>query len=143
VEELFENAVSNLQNKITDKGITLQLQCDHPDVTIPGDGNLIRICFERLIDNSVKYSNPGTEVWVKITSVEQSITCEFIDQGRGFQPGILDNPFQAFVNYAEHVDQNTGLNMLLIKYIMDAHGGRIELKNNPDKGATVKLIFNL
>jgi two-component system sensor histidine kinase/response regulator len=143
VEELFENAGSTLQKKITDKGISLQLSCNRPEIAIPGDRALIQICFERLIDNSVKYSKTGTEVWVKINATEQEITCEFIDQGRGFQPGILDNPFQAFVNHAEHVDQNTGLNILLIKYIMDAHSGRIELMNNPDKGATVKLVFNL
>ena len=142
IEELFGNAVSNLQNKATDKGIIIQLKSNRPDASISGDRKLIQICFERLTDNAVKYSNPGTEVWVKITATGQEITCEFIDQGRGFSSKILDNPFQTFVNYSEHVDQNTGLNLLLIKYIMDVHRGRIELSNNPDKGATVRLIFN-
>lgn len=143
VDELFTTAVSGLQKKITDKGIVVQLDCNFQSLSIPGDRKLIQICFERLIDNAVKYSNPGTAVWVKITASGQEITCEFIDQGRGFNSNILDNPFQAFVNYAEHVDQNTGLNLLLIKYIMDVHQGRIELSNNAVKGATVRLVFNL
>ena len=42
----------------------------------------------------------------------------------------------------EHIDQNTGLNLALIKLIMDAHNGQIEVRNNQPMGATVKLTFN-
>ena len=67
--------------------------------------------------------------------------CEFIDHGPGFSPVALDNLYKLFWVGDGHVDQNRGLNLALIKLIMDAHDGRIEVMNNQPKGATVRLIF--
>jgi K+-sensing histidine kinase KdpD len=72
---------------------------------------------------------------------QQSTVCEFIDNGAGFPPKILENPFLPFVNAEKHIDKNSGLNLLLLKLIMDAHQGQIEIFNNQQKGATVSLTF--
>jgi K+-sensing histidine kinase KdpD len=78
---------------------------------------------------------------ITIRQFENKVLCEFIDSGSGFKKEVLENPFRLFSNTSEHVDENTGLNLLLIKYIMDAHNGQIEIYNNESKGATVRLTF--
>ena len=55
---------------------------------------------------------------------------------------MLDTPFQIFGLGEKHVDQNTGLNLALIKLIMEAHEGKIEISNNQTKGAKVRLTFS-
>ena len=40
-----------------------------------------------------------------------------------------------------HIDQNKGLSLSLVKFILDAHKAKIEVRNNDDKGATVKLTL--
>ena len=140
-QELFRNTTAHLKEKIDIKNITFHFRQDTSFDFIKGDKELITICFQRLVENSVKYSPVGGEVAISVFSDEQSTVCEFIDNGTGFPPKILENPFLPFVNAENHIDKNTGLNLLLIKLIMDAHQGRIEIFKNLNKGATVRLTF--
>jgi len=142
LEELFSKTTSHIQDKINAKNITVHLHHDLSVNSITGDNELINICFHRLFDNSVKYSPDGGEVAIRVLPNEQSTVCEFTDNGNGFPQKVLENPFLPFGHGEKHIDQNTGLNLLLIKLIMDAHHGQIEIFNNQHKGATVRLIFN-
>jgi K+-sensing histidine kinase KdpD len=69
-----------------------------------------------------------------------STIIEFIDNGTGFSALALKNLFHFFAVGDKHIDKNNGLNLALIKLIMDAHKGEISVRNNK-VGSTVKLIF--
>jgi two-component system sensor histidine kinase/response regulator len=142
IDELVAISIKRLEDKIQAKGILVLLQKDQTIDEIRGDWELLQNCFKQLIDNSVKFSENNDVVIIKVFPENQSTVCEFIDNGSGFIPGILDNPYRFFGIGNRHVDQNTGLNLALVKLIMDAHHGSIEVRNNQTKGSTVKLIFN-
>ena len=142
IDELVAISIKRLEDKIQAKGILVLLQKDQTIDEIRGDWELLQNCFKQLIDNSVKFSENNDVVIIKVFPENQSTVCEFIDNGSGFIPGILDNPYRFFGIGDRHVDQNTGLNLALVKLIMDAHHGSIEVRNNQTKGSTVKLIFN-
>ena len=142
LDDLVNTTKKRLQDKIQAKGITVLLLTDHIIDQIKGDWELLQICFDQLVDNSIKYSADNEVVAVKVFSENQSTICEFIDNGSGFATEILNNPYRLFVIGDRHVDQNTGLNLALIKLIMDAHDGNIVIQNNQTNGATVKLTFN-
>jgi two-component system, sensor histidine kinase and response regulator len=141
LNELFNKTTEHNQDEINAKNITVHFQQDKSFDIIKGDKELITICFQRLVENSVKYSPVGGEVVIRVFADEQSTVCEFIDNGTGFPLKILENPFLPFVNAEQHIDKNNGLNLLLIKLIMNAHQGQIEIFNNENKGATVRLTF--
>lgn len=141
IKELFTNSILFLQEKTKKKSITIRLQNNSISDFLIGDRELIQICFDRLLDNSVKYSPGDSAVTLNVNSKDNSVVCDFIDYGAGFNQNILEDPFRPFSNYKEHIDENTGLNLLLIKYIMDAHNGQIEINNNESKGAIVRLTF--
>jgi two-component system sensor histidine kinase/response regulator len=65
---------------------------------------------------------------------------EFIDKGSGFSQLALKNLYSFFGVGDKHIDENTGLNLALVKLIMNAHEGDIIVSNN-EVGVTVKLIF--
>ena len=142
VDELITITKKHLQDKIRTKGFTVLLNKDQSIDEIKGDRELVQICFDQLIDNSVKFSANNDGIIVNVFPENHTTICEFIDNGSGFIPGILDNPYRFFGIGDRHVDQNTGLNLALVKLIMDAHHGSIEVRNNQTKGATVKLTFN-
>jgi two-component system sensor histidine kinase/response regulator len=141
-DALIDKTIVLFQKKIKAKGITFLFQKDQAIEKIKADSELIQICFEQLIDNLVNYSPYNEKIVIKIFAEEQSTICEFIDNGSGFTDKILDNPFIIFGIGDKHIDRNTGTNLALIKLIMDAHKGKIEVRNNLTKGATVTLIFN-
>jgi two-component system sensor histidine kinase/response regulator len=141
VDELVMITKKHLQEKLQAKGFSLIVHKDQSIEEIRGDRELVQICFDQLIENSLKFSANNDVVILKVFSENQSIICEFIDNGSGFPTKILNNPFRFFELGDRHVDQNTGLNLALIKLIMDAHQGKIEVQNNQTKGATIKLTF--
>ena len=54
----------------------------------------------------------------------------------------MQNLFKLFAPGEQHVDQNEGLGLALVKLIMDAHKGEIKVRNNSGaKGAIVELVF--
>jgi K+-sensing histidine kinase KdpD len=65
----------------------------------------------------------------------------FIDQGCGFSENALKGLYKIFSPGEEHIDENVGLDLALVKMIMDAHGGSIMVTNNPAGGACVTLEF--
>ncbi|MEI7981479.1 MAG: hybrid sensor histidine kinase/response regulator [Bacteroidota bacterium] len=142
LHDLFNH--SNILHKeiIQKKKINVLLQNDPTLKVITGDKEFLQICFDCLIDNAVKYSSPDDVVVIKVYSDEKFTVCEFIDNGPGFSPDVLNNLFSLFRLGDGHIDQNTGLNLALIKLIMNAHQGQIEVVNTQPKGATVRLTFN-
>ena len=141
LHELFNTSNIHLQEKIRSKKTHILLQNDPSVSIIPGNGKYLQVCFDSLIENAVKYSPPDEVVIVKVYTDHEVIICEFTDNGPGFSSDALNNLFGLFSVGERHIDQNTGLNLALIKLIMNAHQGQIEVMNNQPKGATVRLTL--
>ena len=138
--ELFDQTSTRLRDKIQSKNIDILL--NDPGVSlVQGNSKFLQICFDCLVDNAVKYSSPDEVVIVKVYQDNTFIVCEFIDNGPGFSPVALKNLYKLFWVGDGHIDQNTGLNLSLVKLIMNAHQGQMEVCNNHPKGATVRLTF--
>ena len=142
ISDLIRDLEGRLKQDIAAKQISVNIRLDPAVDTLKGDMELIRICFEQIALNSVKYSPFNGEVGIHVFADGQSTICEFVDNGDGFPESILSNPFMVFVLGSGHHDNTTGLNLAIIKLIMDAHQGRIEIGNEQPRGATVKLTFN-
>ena len=142
IADLVTQLKGRLEKEIGAKQITLNIQQDPAVDSISGDLELLHICFEQIAGNSVKYAPFGGTVGIKVIADGRATVCEFIDNGDGFPEKILSNPFMIFGLGDRHMDNNTGLSMALIKLIMDAHHGQIEICNNQPKGAKVRLTFS-
>lgn len=131
-----------LEKKIKSKNVQIHLQNSSKLKAIPGNRKYIQLCFDYLTDNAVNFSPPDAVVVINVFSDDKFTVCEFTDDGPGFSSDALTNLFKLFWVGDRHNGQNSGLNLALIKLIMDAHHGQIEVCNNQPKGATVRLTFN-
>ena len=142
LQELLITAIRKHEDKIRSKSIQVIIQNDHAIGGITVEASLVELCFEILIDNAIKYSPNNEVVTIRIVPGGQtSIIVEFIDRGPGFSGLAFDRLFNIFTLSDKHIDENTGLNLALVKLIMDAHQAEISVKNNPDAGATLTLVF--
>lgn len=141
VNDLVAKSRNHLYEIIRAKEINLIHNKNQFPALIIGDAELLQICFDQLIDNSVKFSAAGSDVFINVYSEALTTVIEFADSGIGFPQEILNKPFRFFDLGERHIDKNTGLNLALVKLIMDAHSGQIGIFNNEKKGATVRLIF--
>jgi two-component system OmpR family sensor kinase len=108
---------------------------------VGGNEKLMKNCFQGVVENAVEYSPDGGEISILPVAENSYRGCEITDHGPGFNEQSLKNLFTLFGVADQHVDENVGLDLCLAKMVMDAHGGKVEVRNNPGGGASVKLLF--
>jgi len=100
---------------------------------------LNRIVTE-LIDNALKFSQPGTSVHLLYEAVDSVTLLEVSDQGTGFDPGI--QKFGAFEQFNRKLQeqQGLGLGLYIAQTLVNATRGTLLIHSTPGKGtrATVK-----
>lgn len=141
VDELLEFVRQRQSDQIQLRNMSVIVDGAIDTITIYGERNLLEVCFESLLDNALKYSPTGSKLNILIESKDGHIICTFIDQGREFTTETLSNIFELLTLNEKQLEDNETLDIALVKLIMDAHLGKIEVSNNENGGATIKLIF--
>lgn len=124
--------------------------CRHPfNTSIPADLPLVSLdavliaqVITNLLDNACKYSPPGSPIEISITLAGQFVEFSVKDCGIGIPEEDLERVFDKFyrVQRQESIT-GTGLGLSICKGIIEAHNGRIQAKNNPDRGVTVTFVL--
>jgi two-component system sensor histidine kinase/response regulator len=128
-----------LQDKIRSGNISIGIDEITIESNIQGDKKLMQICFESILDNVFRYSNQNSEATINITSDAERVTFDFINKEPAFIKEVSKNLNKVFAPGKYFSEQNFGLDLALIKIIMDAHKGLISVRNNDAEGAVVSL----
>ena len=110
-----------------------------PDMVAECDPDLIRILFENLIGNAVKYSSrvDSPRVEVGQTEVHGQPTYYVRDTGAGFDPKYTDKLFVPFERLHDSEEfEGTGIGLANVHRIVQRHGGRVWAVGELGKGAT-------
>ena len=126
----------------TSKGISVQLEleADLPPLWI--DGRRFDQVLNNLICNAVKYSNPGSTVWVSVRRVGDEVIFAVQDKGRGIPPDLqarLFRPFSKGGSPGTGGERATGLGLAIVRRIAEAHGVRIWIESAEGKGSTFRV----
>ena len=114
-----------------------------PLPVVRGDRDRLWQVLVNLIDNAVKYSPPGDTVSVEAESTDGRVVIEVRDRGPGISPEHQRLIFEKFgrANVAEHAKPGTGLGLFIARSIAEAHGGELEVRSAPGRGATFRLTL--
>ncbi|MFA8437255.1 MAG: ATP-binding protein [Marinifilaceae bacterium] len=102
------------------------------------DHNKISQVLHNLLSNAIKYSNPNTDIEVRVTREKNHIKISVIDQGVGIPQNELHKVFQAFGKTSAQTTNNessTGLGLSIVKKIVEGHGGTISVESELGKGS--------
>ncbi len=136
---IFNEVAQIFENELKAKNLCLQTKFDVEYLYT--EPSLIELCLERMLKNAIRYSIPETTISVSVLNKNDCVQVTIADEGTGFPTKILENPFRLFNIGVEHLDEDKGISLVLIKLVMDAHGGKIEISNNENGGAKVCLCF--
>lgn len=116
-----------------------------PLPVVRGDRDRLRQVLVNLIDNAVKYSAPGDDVQVDVASSNGRVVIEVRDRGPGIPPEHQNAIFEKFgrVQVGDTAKPGTGLGLFIARSIAEAHGGSLEVRSAPDRGATFRLSLPL
>ncbi len=145
IGELFSSLTEDMNEyaKYCDIEIDWNLCDDCP--IINGNAELIRRVFANLIQNSIKYSNPGDLVEVTGQEEKDLFLLRVKDHGTGIKEEEIPKIFNMFFR-GENDRYNLrkdgiGLGLSLVKRIVDAHGGCIKVESEVHKGTTIEVRF--
>jgi two-component system sensor histidine kinase SenX3 len=95
-----------------------------------------------LIENAVKYSEPGTSVQVRARRVEDWIEISVADQGVGIPQRDLDRVFERFYRVdraRSRTTGGTGLGLSIVRHVASNHGGDVSVASVEGEGSTFVL----
>jgi len=146
--DIMEDVLGEFYLQLMEKKIKLAKKFPSRLPKIPADSQLVRIVFENLISNAIKYTpDEGTiEVEVSVSKKESLISARVSDSGYGIpkkqQHRIFTKLFRADNIIEKDVD-GTGLGLYLVKSIVDNSGGSIEFSSEENKGSTFVVRYPL
>lgn len=119
---------------------THQVTVEAPErpVLIRGDVLRLEQVISNLVSNALKYSPGGGPVRVRVEAAEGEALLSVQDRGIGIPPGDLPEIFVPFRRHtaAREVAPGAGLGLSVVRRIVAAHGGRIEVDSAPHAGST-------
>ena len=116
---------------------------DFEEAPIQGDSALIRQLVMIVLDNAVKFTDPGGQVRVSVSMLEGAPTFSVEDTGIGIKQEELSRVFQRFFRgeTARSRTEGAGLGLSIASWIAREHDANISLKSEPGKGTNVVVTF--
>lgn len=103
----------------------------------------VREVLTNLLSNALRYTPPGGEVKVGLREpsdgVEGGVTVFVQDSGAGIDPADLPHVFERF--YKSGDSGGMGLGLSIAKYLVEAHGGRIQAESEAGKGTRISFML--
>jgi signal transduction histidine kinase len=135
---MVEEICALLEQRCLDQGIRLTVECKDLQPVF-ADPKSIEEIFNNLISNAINYSPDGGEVRVSARRAGGQIHIQISDDGIGIPPEELPKIFDKFYRVKHPKTRTvtgTGLGLPIVKRVVEAHHGTIDVESVPDKGTT-------
>ncbi len=142
--EYVLSVVSNYRDKVTDHLFSVDVDPQLP--ILSADAGMLRRVLINLLDNAVKYSDPGSQVDVTAFVQDQMIVLEVSDRGMGVAPNDLDHIFEPFyrTRHAKTATQHgIGMGLALCRRIVEEHGGSISARLRHGGGLVIQIRLGI
>jgi NtrC-family two-component system sensor histidine kinase KinB len=132
--ELPLEAMEQLRPAFQSKGVVLKLDWKAGEARVQADAARLRHVFTNLLDNALRYTQPGGTVTVAGGVHAGSLRFSVADTGEGAAPEHLARLFDKFYRAPGQPGTGAGLGLAIAKEIVEAHGGSIEASSRPGQG---------
>ena len=144
IGELVEYAVDKLREQADAAGVELKVDIDAEIPLVSGHVRSIQRALGQLLDNAIKFSPDGGEVFIKVAREIGGAKVSIRDQGIGIADDILPHIFDRFFHLdkiGEDLYGGLGLGLSITKQVIEQHNGRIEVESKPGKGSTFSIFL--
>lgn len=142
--ELFHAIMRDWEKRFAAKQLKSHLNFPGDLPHLQADENRLQEVIYNLLDNAVKYSEPGGTVSLRAEVVADRVRISVADQGVGIRETDLPRIFERFYRADKARSRElggTGLGLSIVKHIVQLHGGTVEAASEPDKGTTISVFL--
>jgi two-component system, OmpR family, phosphate regulon sensor histidine kinase PhoR len=144
VNELLDEVKENFELHHLEKGGAIHIELNAVNHIIQADAVHLTNVIYNLLENAVKYCESVPNITIQTRNEKQGIWIEIEDNGIGIKKENLTLIFDKFYRVPTgnlHNVKGFGLGLYYVKLIVDAHGGKVNVKSTPGKGTTFSLFF--
>jgi len=144
LNEIVLQTLKMMQYQFKLQKFSVESILSNEEKTIHADKDALEEALINLISNSIKYSRDKKVIRVSTYPKDDSMALAVEDEGIGIDKKDLDDIFNPFFRTDSKEVQRTGgagLGLSIVKHIMDAHKGKIEVQSEPGKGSRFTLLF--
>ena len=142
VDALVEEVLADLEPLAQEKDINLVEKCD--EMTMIGSDILIYRLVYNLVENAIKYNNPGGQVIVTALQQGEHKKIMVEDTGNGIPKDLRERIFEPFFRIDKSRSRalgGVGLGLALVREIVRVHDGNITVRDNDAGGTTFEVVF--
>ncbi len=144
LHEIIEDIQPQIQAMANEHKITMHLLANLPPINV--DPKRIAQVLVNLVHNASTYTPEGTEITISAGVKGGFMQVNVADQGPGIPQAERKRVFEAFrrgANVENSPVKGAGLGLAICKGLVEAHGGRIWIKNKNTPGATISFTIPL
>ncbi|MFP4201062.1 MAG: sensor histidine kinase [Bacillota bacterium] len=131
-----------VSDRIRDKGVNVEVVGNSK---WPVQADWIEVALQNLVQNALKYvPSPGGEIRVEISERDDRLVIHVDDNGPGIPSADQPHIFERFYRVDKARDRRTGgsgLGLSIVKQVVEAHGGEIEVTSAPGSGTRFTMVL--
>ncbi len=135
---LVGEAVADFVPMAEAQGVKLSWEPAQEAAYVLGDRQRLGQVLSNLLSNAIKFTPRGGSVRVKMTHQGDLIETAVHDTGRGIEADAIPSLFTRYTRLDEDGDEakGTGLGLLIVREIVEAHGGEVGVESQQGRGST-------
>ncbi|WP_171016903.1 sensor histidine kinase [Pseudalkalibacillus caeni] len=140
---LVSRSVRAFSKVVQDNGLSITSEIQE-NVHMSGDRERIQQVIYLFLDNAVKYNQKNGTIHVRLTSTEKKVYILVKDSGIGIPPEHLTKIFERFYRVDKARSRNLGSNgigLSIARFIVEAHGGNIEVNSTVGEGTSFLIVL--
>jgi len=148
--ELLQFAVDDVWPQSAAKGVTIAIQGGQEEYLVAADRSLLLRALINLLDNAVKFTDPGGRVDCSLrpgeVGAQREVVCAIADTGPGISAAQRERIFERFRHgrgASGRAHHGAGLGLAFVQAVATRHGGSIECTSEPGKGSIFILTVPL
>lgn len=134
----IDQAVAAVKNRAAARGVTVSVRLPDKLPPVYIDAQRINQVLLNLLENAVDHTTEGDSIEVGARKQKGRVEISVVDTGEGIPAEDLPNVFERFYRVDKSRARATGgrgLGLTITKYLVEAHGGQIEVQSKPGKGS--------
>jgi signal transduction histidine kinase len=142
LSDLLQEAADELRPDCAERRVAFEVEVENALPVLRADGERLRLLFFNLMENAVKFNEPGGQVRVRARGDGQGAEVSITNTCGVFPAEQIPRLLQPFTQgdmSMTRAASGLGLGLAVVRAILEAHGGRLAVESDPERGTTVRV----
>jgi len=145
INELIRLTIIKMESRINEKDLMVKVDFDSDKDIVEADKDKIEQVLTNLIDNAIKFSNPGGYIHIVTEKSKDKLFIKVHNKGKTIPPGEIDHIWDRFykVDKSRSGSPGVGLGLYIVRSIINLHNEDIWVTSSNEEGTTFTFTLKL